>query len=160
MSYESQAVDALHDAAAQVYAPTLTAGKALAAAYSSAKATNDIVAVLAALTDLVTAARDLHDAADHAMKQLREAMTEVMASTGATRIEGARYTAHLQRKPAFISISDEALIPRTYFVQPPPKLDTSALKDALKNGTEVPGATLAIPNEQTLVLRPNKEASP
>jgi hypothetical protein len=47
--------------------------------------------------------------------------------------------------PVAVQVSDEAAIPRDYFVQPPPpppKLDKKAVKDALQAGATVPGAYL------------------
>lgn len=51
------------------------------------------------------------------------------------------YTITLSARPAQMVVTDEALIPSQYF-KAEPKLDRSALKEALKAGADIPGASL------------------
>jgi hypothetical protein len=159
MSYETDALEALREQARLAYVPVFAAGTKFANAHSKARNRTDIVEALAMTIDLLVAAEALHDAADGAVKDLRAALSATMDATGATRIEATHHTAMLAKKPAFLNIVDEALIPREYFVQPPPKLDNSAVKSALKDGQQVPGVSLAIPNEMQLRLVTKKEAA-
>ena len=41
-----------------------------------------------------------------------------------------------------MNITDERILPEDYLIQQPPKVDKTLLKEALKNGVEVPGAEL------------------
>jgi hypothetical protein len=112
-----------------------------------------------AAVDVVVASEALHRAAIAAETAARASLAAAMESSGATTIAAEHQTAHLARKPAFLSIADETLIPRDYFVQPPPQLDKRALKSALTDGQEVPGVSLAIPNAMSLVIRARKETA-
>jgi hypothetical protein len=110
-----------------------------------------------AAVDVVVAAESLHRAAIAAETAARASLAAAMESSGATTIAAEHQTAHLARKPAFLSIADETLIPRDFYTQPPPQLDKRALKSALADGTEVPGVSLAVPNSMSLVIRARKE---
>jgi hypothetical protein len=65
-------------------------------------------------------------------------------------VQTEHLTAFLKRQQAFVNISDEALIPKHYYVE---TLDKRALKSALVDGLEVPGASLATRNARTLAIR-------
>jgi hypothetical protein len=159
VTYETNALEALREQARLAYVPVFAAGTKFANAHSKARNRTDIVDALAMTIDLLVAAEALHDAADGAVKDLRAALSATMDATGATRIEATHHTAMLAKKPAFLNVSDEALIPRSFYVQPEPQLDRKALKAALANAP-VPGASLAIPNEMVLRLVAKKEATP
>ena len=158
MSHASRAVDALHDAAKSAYAPTREAGVALHNAYKQATTTTDVVKALAAMVDLVLAAERLKDLAESAEKAARAAAAEWMEATGATTIQSAHHSAHLSRRPAYVVISDEAAIPGDYLVTKT-SIDKSAIKTAIGDGIEVPGASLIRPNEQTIVIKARKDAA-
>lgn len=51
-------------------------------------------------------------------------------------------TLSLRNVPPGLDIVDEKLIPESFFIPQPPKLDRTALKEALKAGKQVSGATL------------------
>jgi hypothetical protein len=157
MSGASQAVDALQAAARAAYTATVTAGRFFAQRHSDVRVATDLTDVMARTIDLVAAVEALHDAADAAVRDLRAALAATMNDTGCTQVQGSHHAAHLARKPAFLNISDEAAIPRSFYVQPPPQLDRSALKAALKDGAQVPGVSMLQPNEMSLVLRAKKE---
>ena len=48
----------------------------------------------------------------------------------------------IQKNPVSVNITDENILPEDYLIPQPPKVDKSSLKEALKNGIEVPGAEL------------------
>lgn len=157
MSYETQATATLQAAVEGAYRGTYLAGSHLARARNDAAKASDLVEVLARTIDLLVAAEALHDAADAAVATLRAVLAETMNDTGATTIQATHHSAHLARKPAYLDISAEATIPDRFWVQPPKAIDRSALKSALKDGAEVPGAILQQPNSMSLVIRAKKE---
>jgi hypothetical protein len=120
---------------------------------------SDVVDVMRAAVEVMVAAETLREEADAAVKVARAALTEAMESSGCTSIQAEHHRAHLARRPPFLSISDEASIPRSFYVQPPEQLDKRAIISAIKDGTEVPGASLATPNAMSLVLRAKKETA-
>jgi hypothetical protein len=156
-THADAAVTVLKDTARSAYRASFEAGSHFARRHSDVQQATDVVDVMARTIDLLAAAEALHGAADNAVKAIRINLAEQMDATGATRIEATHHTAMLAKKPAFLSIADENLIPREYFVQPPPRLDNSAVKSALKDGQQVPGVSLAIPNEMVLRLVAKKE---
>jgi hypothetical protein len=133
------------------------AGRNFTHAAKAASQASDVVDVMRAAVDVLVAAETLHEEADAAVKDARAALAEAMESSGCTSLATKHHSAHLARKPAFLLIADEALIPRSFYVQPPEQLDKRALVSAIKDGTEVPGASLATPNAMSLVLRAKKE---
>ena len=58
-------------------------------------------------------------------------------------IETPVATASIKKVPPKVIISEEAEIPTDYWKSPDPVLDKKALGQALKDGLEVPGATLS-----------------
>ena len=156
MSGASDAVAALQAAAQAAYRSTFEAGSAFARRHSDVRVATDLVDVIARTIDLLVAVEALHDTADAAVGDLRLALATVMSETGATKIEGTHHVAYLARKAAFVSINEETAIPPEFVVQRT-SIDKSAIKAALKDGAEVPGASLIQPNDQTLVLRSRKE---
>lgn len=159
MSGASAASATLQEAARKAYQNTLSAGGRLAKAQAEQRKATDVVEVMRATVEVIVATADLHDAAEHAEKSLRAALSSVMDEIGCSSVQASHHGAHLARRPAFLSVSDEALIPREYFVQPPPSLDKRAALAAIKNGVEVPGCSKAIPNEPVLVIRARETVS-
>ncbi|MEY4034573.1 MAG: hypothetical protein RL492_1767 [Verrucomicrobiota bacterium] len=51
-------------------------------------------------------------------------------------------TVSLSAKPRALIIKDEAVIPSEFWKAAPPKLDKNAIKSAIRDGREVPGAEL------------------
>ena len=58
-------------------------------------------------------------------------------------LERPTFTLSLRRVPPKAEVTDESLIPSSYWQPQPPKLDKKALLGALKEGASVPGATLS-----------------
>lgn len=156
-SYESDAVLGLQEAGQGAYSAAWEAGASFAKAATAVSRTTDIVDALARTIDLLVAAETLHRTADAAVANIRAKLAETMEATGATTVQATHHSAHLSRKPAFVSFGDESLVPREYYVQPPAQIDKRAVKAALADGKEVPGATLSVPNSMSLVLRARKE---
>jgi hypothetical protein len=157
MSGASEVVAALQEAVAATAQSVGSAGRNFTKAVQAVSQSDDVILTLQAMVDLVVATRDLHKAADAAVERVQTALAEQMEMSGATTITAQHQSAHLARKPAFLNIADEALIPRNFYVQPEPQLDKRALKSALTDGQEIPGVSLAIPNAMSLVIRARKE---
>jgi hypothetical protein len=77
--------------------------------------------------------------ADKARARVREAMEEA----GLKRIVTHSMTATLRPTQPAVIITDEKLLPPDYLKHPPPKPDKTLIKQAIKDGFEVPGAMLS-----------------
>jgi hypothetical protein len=157
MSGATEATAALQAVARTCYAAAFEAGSAFARSHTAVAKATDIVATLQAEIDMLIAAEALSTAAEVSVKALRAVLAEQMETTGCTTVATANHKASLAKQPAFLSIADEGLIPRDFYVQPPPQLDKRALKSALSDGVAVPGVSLAIPNQMSLRIAAKKE---
>ena len=72
----------------------------------------------------------------------RELALNAMAEAGLERLEAPGLRIEVRRAPPLLVVIDESLIPDAYKVQRPAWLDYQAIRDALKGGAEVPGASL------------------
>jgi hypothetical protein len=141
---------ALRERVAAIGASVGTAGRGFTKAVQGASQASDVEDTMRAAVEAVVAAEALHKAADAAVKDLRAALQEAIDTSGCAAVQTEHHTASLRRQSPFVSIADEALIPRDYYVE---TLDKRALKSALADGIEVPGASLAHPNAMTLAIR-------
>lgn len=153
MSHADEARDVLHNVMRAVYKPVYAAGCAYAQAQKAATTATDLVEVMQATVGVILAAEHLKDMATEAEKSARDALAEQMDATGAAKIQTEHQTAYLSRKPAFVNIEQEDMVPAEYIRQPPPAPDKKAIKAAIDDGVLVPGCTLVVPNSQTLVIR-------
>lgn len=93
-------------------------------------------------------------AIDNRVNNIKRYLFENMQRTGITKIESPSLTLSLQNNPASVSVENVSDIPAEYMRQkeaPPPEPDKNAIKEALKNGIDVPGCTLV--TTQRLVIK-------
>jgi hypothetical protein len=68
-----------------------------------------------------------------------------MQAAGVQKIEGPRFKITIRSNPEAVDVFDAAQVPAAFMRQPeppPPSPDKTAIKAALKAGTDVPGARL------------------
>lgn len=78
-------------------------------------------------------------------ESVKEYLKQCMEIAGMTKIECPQFQIAIQKNPASIDIFEPALIPSEFMRQPeppPPAPDKGAIKAAIQNGKEVPGATI------------------
>ena len=75
----------------------------------------------------------------------RELVLEAMSEAGLKKIEQPDFTASARVGPPSIVLLAEDLVPESYWVPQPPKLDRQALVGDLKQGDEIPGVQLSNP---------------
>ena len=73
----------------------------------------------------------------------REVALRAMAEAGLDHLDAPGLRIDVRHQPPALLVSDESLIPDAYRVARPAWLDYQAIRDALKAGTQVPGAALA-----------------
>ena len=70
-------------------------------------------------------------------------MLDSLQAVGLPKVKGKLFTASLAKNPASVAITNEKALPVEYLIPQPSKPDKTAIKEALKNGTSIPGATLS-----------------
>ena len=81
-------------------------------------------------------------ATENKVKWLKTYLEDNMKLTGKTKFKSGMFNFSIQKNPASVNITDERIIPDEFLIQQPPKVDKTSLKEALKNGIEIPGAEL------------------
>lgn len=82
----------------------------------------------------------------NAAKGLRDYLKAQMQAAGITKLESPLFKIALQNNPPAVDVYEPGLIPAEFMKQkppPPPEVDKTAIKDAIKAGREVPGAKLS-----------------
>lgn len=80
---------------------------------------------------------------DHRMGLMRAMLSAAMEQAGRKKVEHPAVTLSLRAVPPSVVITDDALIPSTYFKAAEPRLDKKAVLAALKAKESVPGAELS-----------------
>lgn len=97
--------------------------------------------VAEAARQLADRARRMANRAD----QVRAYLLFNLQATGITKIESHEFTIAVRNNPESVRVADGAELPAEFYVavpQPPPRLDKTALKAALKAGRQIDGCWL------------------
>ena len=78
---------------------------------------------------------------DRANKK-RDLVLHVMERAGIKKLTEPDMTVSLRASPPHVTITDETIIPEIYWLPQAPKLDKAALKNAIKDGENIPGVLL------------------
>ena len=76
------------------------------------------------------------------LEWLKTYLEDCMKLSGKTKFKSGMFNFSIQKNPVSVNITDENILPEDYLIPQPPKVDKTSLKEALKNGIEVPGAEL------------------
>ena len=85
------------------------------------------------------------DRIERRAESVRQYLLFNLQATGITKVECPWFTLSVRRNPPAVVVDSEADIPLEYFVEPlppPPRLDKEAVKRAIRDGKDVPGAHL------------------
>ena len=82
----------------------------------------------------------------------RQLALEAMCEVGLKKLEQPDFTASARAGTPTLTVISEGLVPASYWVPQPAKLDRQALLADLKRGAEIPGAQLGNPRP-TLAVR-------
>jgi len=136
----------------------------------AARDTAASVGYAASIADLVAAARataetlrHLDDAADE-IQRAREALATtlraVMDETGLTSVRVPGGVWYLRDPAPRVIVTDESALPAEYLEQPPPRPNLTAIRAAIRAGTNVPGAVLSNGGEPALCYRAQQGDKP
>jgi hypothetical protein len=81
-------------------------------------------------------------AAEERVKWLKNYLLTNMRACGISRIDAPEYRITIRKNPPSVVIADPESVPALFYRQPPPEIDKTAIKEALKAGEDVPGACL------------------
>jgi predicted nuclease with TOPRIM domain len=73
---------------------------------------------------------------------LKERLLQSFMIAGTEKLKTQKHTNSVSNTPPSLEVSDDAKIPKKYYIKQEPKLDNAMLKEALKNGVKITGATL------------------
>ena len=76
---------------------------------------------------------------------LKNRLSEAMKQFGIERISTPTITISFRKSEA-VEINEETIVPPAFFDQPPPKVSKSRIKEAIKAGQDVPGASIVVRN--------------
>ena len=151
-------------ALADAVRPLVTADPVRAARDTAAS-----VGYAASIADLVAAARaaaetlrHLDDAADEiqrARESLAAKLRAVMDESGLTSVRVPGGIWYLRDPAPRVIVTDESALPAEYLEQPPPRPNLTAIRAALRAGTDVPGAVLSNSGEPALCYRASRGES-
>jgi len=84
-------------------------------------------------------------AIENRVSSLKRYVLDAMQHNGIQRIDCPHFSISIAKNPPAVDVYDEGQIPKDYFIDPPPpppQLDKNLIKQAIKDGFEVPGARL------------------
>lgn len=77
------------------------------------------------------------------IKRMKESLQAAMEATGKKKFKTALFSFNIQKNPTSLKIDDPDAVPESFLIPQPPKVDSAAIKDALKAGAVYDFAHLA-----------------
>lgn len=82
-------------------------------------------------------------ALENKVARMKDYLFEQLEKAGIDRVKRPLITVSVQNNPPSVKVIDEKLIPSSFMIPQPPKLDKKGILEKLKNGENVPGVELA-----------------
>lgn len=79
--------------------------------------------------------------AENGVKRLKQALLDYLTASNQKKASAGLFTVSVGTSKA-VNISNEDALPDNFFVPQPPKIDRTAIGNAIKSGVEVPGAEI------------------
>ena len=155
MSYEQTLLDRLKAAAAAVKDDSRH-GVAVRDAAADVLLEASLIPAGSAMVSLVVALEDAAEAAKRAAAQARQALLDVMLESGAPAFSDGHHTASWSNGRAGVLVTDEAELPEPLW-KIERKPDADAILKALRQGKDVPGATLRNGSPHLTIRNARKE---
>ena len=86
--------------------------------------------------------KDKKQRIEAARERFESYILAVMESVGTTKLEGEAFTFKMKQNPSSVIVDDPAAVPSEFMILPPAHPALLAIKKAIKNGRDVPGAHL------------------
>lgn len=68
------------------------------------------------------------------IKKMKQSLTVAMQTTGKTKFKTDLFSFNIQKNPPSLVIDDDKKIPKEFYIPQEPKIDSSKIKELLKNG--------------------------
>lgn len=107
-----------------------------------AKVIKTLEAEMAGLKSEETRLADRRKSIENNVKRLKDYAEQSMLSIGMKKVKGPLFTVSIQKNPPRLEVLDDSLIPESFFVPQPPKLDKKAVTAELKAGNKADGVLL------------------
>lgn len=101
---------------------------------------------------MIRSMQDRKSRFDTIVERLRNSIRSAMETTAILKMELPRATISLRYVPPKVEITNPMEIPDDYLKQPPPVVDKAAIKKALGDGIDVPGARMSN-GSQTIAIK-------
>lgn len=102
----------------------------------------DVLADIAGYKAEINRLSERKQHAEKLVERLQNYMYSALQAAGQRKIKACTFAVSIVKSAPALKIYDESLIPKTYYVPQPDKLDHAAIKEAIKSGQKVPGAEL------------------
>jgi hypothetical protein len=119
---------------------------------------DDILGTMQAAVALILALEEQAKVSAEYAGQMRAGLLAALEGTTGQVIAGI-HTATVANGRASVAITDDAAIPPSFMVQPPPQADKAAILKAIKAGATVPGAALRNGAPSLRIYVNNKDAA-
>jgi DNA repair exonuclease SbcCD ATPase subunit len=107
-----------------------------------AKVMKNLEAQAKAIKDEEDRLADRRRSLESNVKRLKESLEQAMIDVNMKKIKTELFSFNIQKNPPSVDVLNESAIPNNYFIPQDPKLDKKAILADLKNGVEIPGATM------------------
>ncbi len=94
-----------------------------------------------ALSDEIKRLSERKQSIEKRISIMQESLQDAMEESNVKKIKSPKFTVWLQNNPVSVKVTNETLIPKTFYVEQAPKLDKKALREELQHG-DIPGAEL------------------
>jgi len=114
-------------------------------AQNVAYAIRNLESLAAQIKDAEKQMADRRKSIENRAEHVREYLKTCMEIAGVSKIECPHFALTIKKNPPSVEVFEPAMIPAEFMRQPeppPPSIDKTAIKEALKAGREIPGAHL------------------
>lgn len=114
-------------------------------AQNVAYAIRNLEATAQAIKDAEKQMADRRRAMENRAQHIRDYLQTCLEIAGVQKVECPHFALSIKNNPPSVDVFEPKLIPAEYMKTPeppPPVVDKAAIKEAIKSGKEVPGATL------------------
>lgn len=118
-------------------------------ATNTAYAIRELEATVAAIDQAIEQMKERRDAIERRALHVRSYLSRCLGAAGITKVECPHFAITVKKCPPSVEIFQPELVPAQYLVPPEPpepKPSKKLIGDALKKGTNVPGARLVLSN--------------
>lgn len=112
-------------------------------AENTAKLIKSLEADVKAIKEEEKRLADRRKALEKKIENIKEYLQDQLELAGIDKVKRPTITVSIQNNPPSVRIVNEEIIPSSYMIPQPPKLDKKSILEKLRSGEKVPGVELA-----------------